>query len=231
VDAEVDIHHLDGLLPQALASEFLAGFHVSSEVFEEWLARQRQQFVEQGSVLLFGLASRQISEGELEAALDTGRKMVALDPLFEPGYRVLMLAFEGAGRRAEAARAYRICEQTLKRDLGVVPDPETQRLAVQLGITPPSAEPKSILQPTERCDTKPGGERGPRVFRQKGGSEALSVGMQLRDFLRSDRRKIPRRLLEDARDALLHAGDLLEEPHLLEKPHEVMPALALTDAA
>jgi TolB-like protein len=43
-----------------------------------------------------------------------------------------MSAYARAGRRGEALRQYKSCAETLKRELGVAPDPETQALANEL---------------------------------------------------------------------------------------------------
>ena len=57
---------------------------------------------------------------------------MALDPLSEFGQRVLMRAYARAGRRGEALRQYKSCAETLKRELGVAPDAETQALASEI---------------------------------------------------------------------------------------------------
>ena len=57
---------------------------------------------------------------------------MTLDPLSELGQRALIRAYARAGRRGEALRQYRNCADTLKRELGVAPDAETQALANEI---------------------------------------------------------------------------------------------------
>ena len=62
-------------------------------------------------------------------AIQSGRRLVVLEPLSEAGQRALMRAYADGGRRGEALRQYKSCVDTLRRELGVMPDEETQALA------------------------------------------------------------------------------------------------------
>jgi DNA-binding SARP family transcriptional activator/TolB-like protein/Tfp pilus assembly protein PilF len=124
-----------GDLQQAAAlyrGEFLADFHIDSEPFQEWLAAERDRTLVLVCDVLQRLSAAQDAEGLAEAAIASGRRLVALDPLSEFGQRVLMRAYARAGRRGEALRQYKSCSETLKRELGVAPDAETQALAAEI---------------------------------------------------------------------------------------------------
>src|SRR6516165_8011967 len=112
--------------------EFLADFHIDSEPFQEWLAAERDRTLVLVCDILQRLSAAQDAAGEAEAAIQSGRRLVALDPLSEFGQRVLMRAYARAGRRGEALRQYKSCAETLKRELGVAPDAETQGLANEI---------------------------------------------------------------------------------------------------
>ena len=112
--------------------EFLADFHIDSEPFQEWLAAERDRTLVLVCDILQRLTAAQDAAGEAEAAIGSGRRLVALDPLSEFGQRVLMRAYARAGRRGEALRQYKSCAETLKRELGVAPDAETQALANEI---------------------------------------------------------------------------------------------------
>ena len=112
--------------------EFLADFHIDSEPFQEWLAAERDRTLVLICDILQRLSAAQDAAGEAEAAIQSGRRLVALDPLSEFGQRVLMRAYARAGRRGEALRQYKSCAETLKRELGVAPDAETQGLANEI---------------------------------------------------------------------------------------------------
>src|SRR5215467_5902654 len=112
--------------------EFLADFHIDSEPFQEWLAAERDRTLARICDILQRLTAAQDAAGEFDAAIQSGRRLVALDPLSEFGQRALMRAYARAGRRGEALRQYKNCAETLKRELGVAPDAETQALAGEI---------------------------------------------------------------------------------------------------
>ena len=69
-----------------------------------------------------------------ERAVPLARRATEIDPLAEHGWQVLIRAQLAAGRRAEAAHAFRTCRAGLRRDLGVEPDPRTRALFAGLLI-------------------------------------------------------------------------------------------------
>ena len=148
-DVAVDLDHFERLArgPQRCElqtaadlyrSEFLADFHIDSEPFQEWLAAERDRVLALVCDVLQRLTAT-AEPGESEAAIQSGRRLVTLDPLSEYGQRALMRAYARAGRRGEALRQYKSCAETLKRELGVAPDAETQTLAAEIA-RPSSAE-------------------------------------------------------------------------------------------
>ena len=112
--------------------ELLADFDINSEPFQEWLAAERDRTLAMVCDILHRLSAKQDAAGEHEAAIQSGRRLVFLDPLSEFGQRALIRAYAHAGRRGEALRQYRSCAETLKRELGVAPDVETQSLANEI---------------------------------------------------------------------------------------------------
>jgi DNA-binding SARP family transcriptional activator/TolB-like protein/tetratricopeptide (TPR) repeat protein len=112
--------------------EFLADFDINSEPFQEWLAAQRDRTLAIVCDVLHRLSTKQNAAGEHEAAIQFGRRLVMLDSLSEFGQRALIRAYAQAGRRGEALRQYKNCAETLKRELGVAPDVETQLLANEI---------------------------------------------------------------------------------------------------
>src|SRR5215471_7321890 len=108
--------------------EFLSDFDIDSEPFQEWLAAERDRTLAVVCDVLHQLTAED-AVGDHEIAIQFGRRLVALDPLSEFGQRALMRAYARAGRRGEALRQYKSCAETLKRELGVAPDGETQALA------------------------------------------------------------------------------------------------------
>src|SRR5207245_3917226 len=128
--------------------EFLADFHIDSEPFQEWLAAERDRALALVCDILQRLTVTP-EAGERDGAVASVRRLVALDPLSEFGQRALMRAYARAGRRGEALRQYKSCAETLKRELGVAPDVETQALAAEItrsGGARGSDLPRSVIE-------------------------------------------------------------------------------------
>jgi DNA-binding SARP family transcriptional activator len=109
--------------------DFLADFYIASEPFQEWLGAARDRALAAICDVLERLIALQDAAGDYEAAIQSGRRLVTLEPLSESGQRALMRAYARGGRRGEALRQYKSCENILQRELSVTPDEETQALA------------------------------------------------------------------------------------------------------
>ena len=144
--------------------EFLADFDIDSEPFQEWLAAERDRTLAVVCDILHRLTAAQDAGGEHDAAIQSGRRLVALDPLSEFGQRALMRAYARAGRRGEALRQYKSCADTLKRELGVAPDAETQALANDIARSGGPREPNPaarVAVPPDFVDPADAAERPP----------------------------------------------------------------------
>jgi len=106
----------------------LEGLHVPETPFEEWFRTERERLAELAQEALVKLLRRQLGRGPLEAAVHTANRLLALDPLQEGVHRTLMRLYVRQGRRAAALRQYQVCVEALRRELGIEPDPQTQRL-------------------------------------------------------------------------------------------------------
>lgn len=124
--------------------DFLEGFGLAGEPFEEWLLTERERIWERALEGMAKLLSLQMKEGDHEAAIQTGIRLLALDPLQESVHRTLMSIYAAHGRRDAAARQYQSCVAILQRELGVEPEQETKELyqrVLQERRTAPSAPP------------------------------------------------------------------------------------------
>jgi DNA-binding SARP family transcriptional activator/TolB-like protein/Tfp pilus assembly protein PilF len=136
--------------------EFLADFVIDSEPFQEWLAAERDRTLALICDILHRLTAKQVADGEPEAAIQSGRRLVALDPLSEFGQRALIRAYAKAGRRGEALRQYKSCAETLKRELGVAPDAETQALANEIARSDGAGGANALSRAAESAGSSPG---------------------------------------------------------------------------
>jgi DNA-binding SARP family transcriptional activator len=121
--------------PEALAQaielyrgDLLDGLTVQEPPFEEWLMADRERLRELAVEALAGLLTAQRAAGAVDPALQTGLRLIALDPLQEPVHRTLMRLYAQLGRRGSALHQYQLCVGVLQRELGVEPEEETQHL-------------------------------------------------------------------------------------------------------
>ncbi|MDP7546058.1 MAG: BTAD domain-containing putative transcriptional regulator [Alphaproteobacteria bacterium] len=140
---EVDIWSFERLLaqdtPDAMrqaaaqhVDEFLAGIRFDDESLDTWCAAERTRFRELCYETLVKLSSHYGDTARLDDAIDAGRRLVALDPLREDGHRTLMRHYSRAGRRAEAFKQYRSCQEILRAELNVAPEAATLDLFLEI---------------------------------------------------------------------------------------------------
>jgi len=139
---DVDVSRFDRLVletaPDALeraaalyGGDLLEGFHTVTVPFEEWLLGQRERLRQALVTVLSTLLGRQM-DGPAEPAVRTALRLLALDPVQETVHRALMRLYTRQGRRTAALRQYQICAATLRRELDVAPDGETEQLYREL---------------------------------------------------------------------------------------------------
>ena len=130
--------------------ELLAGLQIPVEPFGDWLSLERQRLFSLRLDLLQRLADARANAGDMENGIAAARHLTSLDPLREEGHRLLMRLLAAAGNRSAALKQYERCAQTLRDELGIAPDAETDRLAEAIragrtalpesgGATPPTS--------------------------------------------------------------------------------------------
>lgn len=128
--------------------ELLEGLRSRSELFDDWLSSERARLGELACDVLERLAALQLEAKDADEAIETGRRLMAIDPLREIAHRTLMRAYHLAGRRTASLQQYKTCEEVLRRELDVSPDPETIRLFEQLrgaqAASPPPGDPATL---------------------------------------------------------------------------------------
>ncbi len=108
--------------------DLLEGLNVRSEGFDEWLLGERARLHDLAVGVLERLVSYQAEAGESETAIETARRLLALDPVREEAHRMLMRLYYSAGHRSAALKQYQVCKEALRRELDVEPEPETAHL-------------------------------------------------------------------------------------------------------
>ena len=98
---------------------------------------------------------------DIGLVLDAARRRIALRPLEEVGYRVLMSLQAGEGDRAAALGTYHRCATLLEQELGVTPDQSTREVMRQLRTAEGLADrsracPTSAIRPPRHRHPGPG---------------------------------------------------------------------------
>jgi DNA-binding SARP family transcriptional activator/predicted ATPase len=123
-------------LEQALdlyRGDFLEGFSIDSEPFEEWALIKREQLRQKMLQALRRIAiSGYEQSGKLKAFSEYIRRYIELEPWDEVAYRHLMKALAISGQRGAALAQYEACRKRLARDLEIDPEPETTQLFEQI---------------------------------------------------------------------------------------------------
>jgi DNA-binding SARP family transcriptional activator/tetratricopeptide (TPR) repeat protein len=117
-------------------------------VYDDWLLEARSELERQCVDLCDLICATRARTGDLTGAVDAARRRIQLQPLEEVGYRTLMRLQADLGDRAGAVSTYHQCASVLERELGVTPDPATQKAFQRLmtradsaGARPAPAEP------------------------------------------------------------------------------------------
>ena len=97
-----------------------------------WIDEQRAHLATVRWRSLAVLAHVWRERGDHTLAIETARRLVALDPLREASHQVLITTQVAAGDNAAAARAYVTCRQVLRTELGIDPSPATEALHRQV---------------------------------------------------------------------------------------------------
>jgi DNA-binding SARP family transcriptional activator len=118
---------------------FVEGFDVrDSPAWDDWLDLERSLWQQRMLDALERAAEANAAENDWSGALARARRALAIDPLQERFHRLVMRLHERSGDRAAALAHYRAAAQVLAAELGVEPDPTTQRLYQDI-LDPPRA--------------------------------------------------------------------------------------------
>ncbi|MBB5020422.1 DNA-binding SARP family transcriptional activator [Chitinivorax tropicus] len=122
--------------------------------FQAWLDRVRIQQGMQAQQSIKQRMQQAESAMLLDEAIVAANQLLAIDAVDEDGYRCLIKCHYLKGDRGAALDAYRLCQVTLAKELGVAPSEETEFLRKQLqqkvvSPTVPAALPVTVLRPPQ----------------------------------------------------------------------------------
>jgi len=134
--------------------DLLVGLTLREPPFEDWLRSERTRLRERALHVLRQLLAVEVAAADLEPAVQTAIRFLAIEPLSEPVHRTLMQLYDKLGRRSAALRQYHFCADLLQRELGVAPEPETRRLYERLAPKAGAvASTHAVRRPGDRGDT------------------------------------------------------------------------------
>ncbi len=127
------------------AGDFLEGFELDEDRYDQWVLGERDRLhrmaLRAHNQLLDLLGRREA----IDEAIATAQHSLRIDPLQEPVHRALMRLYAQSGDPVNALQQYDILARSLKRELNVNPDSETQKLQREIAAmrsrrTTPDAE-------------------------------------------------------------------------------------------
>ncbi|MGB5831997.1 MAG: BTAD domain-containing putative transcriptional regulator [Thiohalocapsa sp.] len=120
--------------------EFLEGLAIEEPAFEAWRTTEARRLHLRVLRGLQALLAHQVDQGDLEASLDLGERLVQMEPLAEETYQALMRLHLGRGALGPAMREYQRCRAVLKASLGVGPSVDTEALRQAIRARPPAPD-------------------------------------------------------------------------------------------
>ena len=123
-------------LENALASyrgEFLEGFHVRrARIYENWLLQQRAYFHQLAVAGWEAVANHYAQRGQFVEVERAAGQLLAVEPFYEEGHRLMMQALAGLDRRADALLQFERCVNILRNELATEVSAETRTLYEQI---------------------------------------------------------------------------------------------------
>ncbi|HUE45412.1 MAG TPA: BTAD domain-containing putative transcriptional regulator [Aestuariivirgaceae bacterium] len=126
---------LEALLAAAALyrGDLLQGVRSRDRGFEAFVVPERERLHAIAQTVLKRLLESPALDDRPQQAIEMAHRLIALDPFEEAAHRVLMAHWARQGRKDLALGQYRACASLLDRELGTAPQPETERLAAEIG--------------------------------------------------------------------------------------------------
>lgn len=111
---------------QALA--LYGGDYLQAYPYDAWRHLERERLHMLYLRAAEKLAQTLAAQGAWEETIAACEAILAVDGCWEEAYRLLMVAYEGQGKRARALQTYERCRAALRREWDVEPMPETRQI-------------------------------------------------------------------------------------------------------
>ena len=110
------------------AGDFLEGFELDEDRYDQWILGERDRLHRMALRAHNQLLDLLTRKESMDEAIATAQHSLRIDPLQEPVHRTLMRLYAQSGDPVNALQQYDILARSLKRELNVNPDAETQKL-------------------------------------------------------------------------------------------------------
>ena len=104
----------------------LYGGDFLEDVFDEWVILRRERLKDQYLRVLARLTDAAYANADYESCIERCQQILTHDPCREQAYRFLMLCYSHLGQRGRVQRWYEVCVQTLRGELDVDPESDTE---------------------------------------------------------------------------------------------------------
>jgi len=117
--------------------DFLEGFYVDSQAFEDWALLERERLRFRAMEALDRLVAEYLERGAYAAGITHTTRLLQMDALREKTHRQLMQLLAESGQRSAALNQYENCRHLLREELDIEPAPETVALQerILVGLT------------------------------------------------------------------------------------------------
>jgi DNA-binding SARP family transcriptional activator len=122
--------------------------------YESWCAERRGVLAELRLRLLLETAEVLEHQGAYNDAAERLREVLLQDPAREVSHRHLMRLYALMGTPDQAARQFHVCQDVLRRELDLAPQPETVSLYDEIIASPLSLQPARADRVRERVDLR-----------------------------------------------------------------------------
>jgi TolB-like protein/Tfp pilus assembly protein PilF len=136
--------------------ELLEGIRVRDSKFEDFLSSERARLHELAVDACSKLLDHQVKTGSADAAVETAKRLLEIDPLQEGAHRALMQQYANKGQLNLAIKQYETCREIFRRELSMEPGAETKKLLDRIRH---SAEETSTIRDSavgEQREDRPG---------------------------------------------------------------------------
>ncbi len=110
------------------AVELYHGDFLQEDQFHEWSGYERQVLRDAFLEALEFLARERLRQGDLDAAIETARRILSQDRISETAYEILLLALQRRGRIGEARQALEQCVLAYQQEIASKPSQRLLRL-------------------------------------------------------------------------------------------------------